>query len=462
MSIEVDTDEDIDAFLEIVAWAQTNNLWNGREVALADVEDFQCEIENKIYNLLLGLDPSSKAFEELSAFFSMLGSTGLTRSLIEKEIEQLRFGRENLIQQTGFGKSCKKIWKKHKTEIIIGVAVAAVIVTVVVVTVSTAGTGTPAAAGAGRAALGALETANELSKKDRPKSPPPEKKPTPPDTEVQGIPEVKKEAPSWESITKLEPYSKRAVSKEIERILPLPEKTWYTDMLPLKKEVEFPNLDKMISIAGINGIMTSEEGAASHKNYLQKMAGDCPVDWTYDKSYGLVGDLATVFARDYLGIPSKASRTLEEKWTDFHKANIDNPNAKILHFCHSRGAIKTNNALIQCPKEVQDRIIVVAIAPAAIIPEQACFRAFNYASKKDIVHTGELVLPGFFDSNETEMSSYMKIIQDKRKELILLDPHPDATGIDHDFQSPTFTELIEKHIQTYKEEYGNVSHKNKK
>ena len=43
---------------------------------------------------------------------------------------------------------------------------------------------------------------------------------------------------------------------------------------------------------------------------------------------------------------------------------------------------------------------------------------------------------------------------ERAKNLILLDPHPDATGIDHDFQSPTFTETIEKIMKDYLKHNG--------
>jgi hypothetical protein len=104
---------------------------------------------------------------------------------------------------------------------------------------------------------------------------------------------------------------------------------------------------------------------------------------------------------------------------------------------------------MECPKELRDRVIVVAIAPGAVVPKKLCFNSFNYASKKDIVHFGELVLPGFFDSSECGTSKTMEMILEYRKELELLDPHPDATGIDHDFESPTFTDIIERRITNH-------------
>ncbi len=89
----------------------------------------------------------------------------MDRYLIGKEIEELNFGKQHYIEQAGLIKSCKKLWKKHKTEILIGVGVTALVVTVVVVSVSTAGTGSVGAATAGGAAVGALKNKKKEKKK---------------------------------------------------------------------------------------------------------------------------------------------------------------------------------------------------------------------------------------------------------------------------------------------------------
>ena len=156
---------------------------------------------------------------------------------------------------------------------------------------------------------------------------------------------------------------------------------------------------------------------------------------------------------NYLGFSPNTAHDLQETWTKFHEDNLDRPDAKYLHFCHSQGAIHTKNALRNSPQEVRDRVTVVAIAPATVIPRELCNESYNYASKSDVVHFGELIVPGFFDTSETGVSKPMEMILEHRDQLILLDPHPDATGIDHGFQSPTFEDPIENHIlQHIKEE----------
>ena len=67
---------------------------------------------------------------------------------------------------------------------------------------------------------------------------------------------------------------------------------------------------------------------------------------------------------------------------------------------------------------------------------------------------GEVVFYSFFDTNELGISSAVETALEHRKELILLDPHPEATGIDHDFQSPTFKRHIKEIIDDYYDKNG--------
>ena len=95
-------------------------------------------------------------------------------------------------------------------------------------------------------------------------------------------------------------------------------------------------------------------------------------------------------------------------------------------------------------------MIVKAIAPAAVIPKALCFDSFNYASKSDIVHQGEdlaAYIAGGFDESGTDRLEFMKNVAKNKEELILLEPHKEAEGLDHGFQSLTFEK---KNPRTYK------------
>ncbi len=208
-------------------------------------------------------------------------------------------------------------------------------------------------------------------------------------------------------------------------------------------------------IGGINGINTGLENATAHANYLASFASGQGIDWVYNQSHGLPLDLIEVLSLNYLGCSPNTCSLLCANWTDFHEKNQGNPRAKYLQFCHSQGTIHVRNALAKLPQEIRDRVLVVAIAPAAVVPGKICFKSFNYASKKDCIHLGEFIHSGplneydFKNSNPTLAT---------HQELIRLDPHPDVAGnLDHDFQSPTFRNVISEHILDYLNRNGNYT-----
>jgi hypothetical protein len=204
----------------------------------------------------------------------------------------------------------------------------------------------------------------------------------------------------------------------------------------------------------VDTFLTPLDNAVGHADYVGQLASGQSVDWVYNNSHGALGDLVEVFTQNYLGISPNTSNLLTDNWIAFHEENKHNPNARYFQLCHSQGAIHLRNALAKAPQEIRDRVIVVAIAPATVIPEDMCFQSFNYASKKDIVPLGELVFAGALDTREIGISPVVEMALEHRKELILLDPHPDATGIDHDFRSPTFEKIIKDHIEDYYRKNG--------
>ncbi len=209
-----------------------------------------------------------------------------------------------------------------------------------------------------------------------------------------------------------------------------------------------------IRIGGINGMNTPHETMTSHTNYLSQFIPDHRIEWVHNQTHGPIIDLGEIFSFNYPGSSPNTADLLIENWTKFHQENRDYPNAKYLQFCHSQGAIHINNGLEQSSEEMRNRIIVVAIAPAKVVPTEMCYRSYNYASKKDIVPYGEVVYAAAKDANNCLLTNNVEKAIENRKQLILLDPHPDATGIDHDWQSPTFLKTVKDHIDAYLTEYG--------
>jgi hypothetical protein len=121
---------------------------------------------------------------------------------------------------------------------------------------------------------------------------------------------------------------------------------------------------------------------------------------------------------------------LRNIWSNFIATH--DLNEKFLQICHSGGAIPVINALMTSPKEVQQRIVVRAYAPAAIVPKSICYNFFNYISKRDFI-------------------TYLDFVGYKKfgDELIRLDPHPDAPLWDHSSDSPIFVKPNTDHIEIY-------------
>lgn len=198
-----------------------------------------------------------------------------------------------------------------------------------------------------------------------------------------------------------------------------------------------------LRIGGINGINTSFDEAISHALYLGKFAANHSIDWVYNSSNGSVIDVAEALMLNYKGFSPITSELLVSNWTAFHQENQSRPDAKYLQFCHSQGAIHVRNALSKASEKISERVVVVAIAPASVVLKNTCWASYNYASKKDLIpYYGQLM---------GERVINYKLNQG---ELVLVEPDPDATGIDHDFESKTFRDIIEKAIKKYLDQGG--------
>lgn len=202
-------------------------------------------------------------------------------------------------------------------------------------------------------------------------------------------------------------------------------------------------------ILWINGINNSFEESRASGSYIQSLSGGETVTGIYNFSHGPIADLFKTAFINHMGFSPITALLLQKEWEAFHVANANRPNLKILQVCHSQGAIHVKNALQNSPQEIRDRIIVVAIAPAAIVPAELCFQSYNYGSEKDFIPKlspvrplqpiDDVIIPRF----EKETATY-------RDELILLSPHPLAENFDHSFQSPTYLEALENRLEDYK------------
>lgn len=177
-----------------------------------------------------------------------------------------------------------------------------------------------------------------------------------------------------------------------------------------------------------------------------------PIDFIYNRTHGAPLDLLEVFILNYSGISPNTEDLLLQSWQEFADKHKDNPHKKVLQPCHSQGAVHVYNALASASKELWDRVIVVAIAPAKVIPRDMCYESFNYASKRDIVPLGNILFVNIVEAanSNLELSDNLEMTRRNQEELILLDPAPEIkSGIDHEFQSPTFKPKLTEHLKDY-------------
>lgn len=515
MSVKMDSlDAGFDAAcMECASWALENGIWDGRPVSWVDAGDFKEDAIRKIAGLLLSQDQNGVDFHKMSANLAWMGASDETRFEIYDDIEELGLRPEGMLIQAGLGKSLHKFWKKHKVEILVGIAVVAVVTAIAIATISTGGAAAGVVAAAGSAAL---DDDNGVKKTDpRPPRIIPAKIETatepmemgslvPPvlvpgkmtfvengillDGEFMSHQEVLQRARFEEFLNqpRLEdmPIRSNAIAQLDGSIFPSnhfpgtiqppfrEEKSLFQWMgegighevldsgsgleyakIPRKETSHtFSTEGKRFShcrIGGINGMDTSLAEAYDHAKYLGKMASDHSIDWVYNHTNGKGSDLAEIFAMNYVGYSPNTCNLLRETWIKFHEDNKDNPHAKYLFFCHSQGAIHTKNTLLSLPEEIRKRIIVIAIAPAAIIPKDLCYDSYNYACSKDVVPMGEAVFASILDPGLDGRSELLEHALDIRKELIIIDPHPSDKGMGHEFQNPIFKSVIDTHVTQY-------------
>ena len=204
-------------------------------------------------------------------------------------------------------------------------------------------------------------------------------------------------------------------------------------------EYDVGSFDLAIGEIGfINGIDNSFFDSINSGLQLSRYAKGAKIHVTYNASHTSPIDAIECFL-GLGGIHSPPVQMLKKRWNHFISKNPDE-RIKYLQNGHSGGNIHIKNALLTSPREVQQRIICVALAPGAIIPQQLCFRSYNYASKNDFVPYFDLY--GNFRY---------------RDQLQILKPHKDAKRHDHEFLSPTFKERIQYHLDQYINNNGRES-----
>lgn len=198
-----------------------------------------------------------------------------------------------------------------------------------------------------------------------------------------------------------------------------------------------PNLPNDLGIGFINGILNDFKGSKEGAEYVSRLAGGCNVHAVYNATHGNMDLPECIMGLNY--IATEPVRQLHKMWNSFfEKSSAD---AKFLMVCHSQGVIHVRNGLLDYPPELREKILVVAIAPAAYIYKETCGDFFHYRAEwwRDIV-------PRFDGAGAKR----------EQDSIVTLASHPDASGFDHEFMSPTYLESLQKHIRNYKNSKGKM------
>lgn len=184
MTAEVCSTDLPDEIQDVLRFSLCAGMWDGREISYTEAPEFFQDLQTRIFSALEESQyelSDTPYLDSLAARFAMIGTPKEGHDLLSHDIGQLLISQDGQIVQVGFGKSVKKFWKKHKTEIIVGTVIAIAVVTIVVVA---ANLGTAAAAkqgaGLGLGALGdKINSDNDAKRKQseakntpKPSSPP--------------------------------------------------------------------------------------------------------------------------------------------------------------------------------------------------------------------------------------------------------------------------------------------------
>jgi pimeloyl-ACP methyl ester carboxylesterase len=207
------------------------------------------------------------------------------------------------------------------------------------------------------------------------------------------------------------------------------------------KQYDLSDFDHLTPLADMgigftNGIWNDYEMATESAQYLSRLAGGYNIHGVYNATHGTAPDLKeSNMGLNY--IATDPVRQLHNMWNSFFEKS--SANAKFLMICHSQGAIHVRNALLDYPPELRQRILVVAIAPAAYIYKETCAEVIHYRAEwwRDFVP--RLDRAGARRAKGT---------------IVDLKSHSDASLFDHAFMSSTYQERLWQHITKYLQSQG--------
>lgn len=163
----------------------------------------------------------------------------------------------------------------------------------------------------------------------------------------------------------------------------------YTPQMGMSELNEQSSEKSKLGLGMVCGIGTDRGRMEELMAYASSIAGGLRVEGTFSPTKGLATDIRRANISLNL-VATETSYLILDRWTKFFENNASD--ALYLELPHSRGCIDTELALVMAPKEIRERIIIVAIAPAKFISSAFCKDAVNYVTTHDIVPKLQKVL----------------------------------------------------------------------
>ena len=203
-------------------------------------------------------------------------------------------------------------------------------------------------------------------------------------------------------------------------------------------------------IIGINGMNCRIDEVRDYMKMISGYADGAKVDWVYNHSNSVLFDVAEICALNFYGISPNTKHLFKSAVEKFHQENLGFPNKKLLAIFHSQGNLCGGNGLSELDIDLQQRVVVLGLAPPRAISKQQCAAAINLASEKDIVPYGDLVHSVVFQRN-------IKEAWERMAKVILLEPHLNAEGIDHNFLTKTWQGIVKDVVEFHNQKRGDYS-----
>lgn len=200
----------------------------------------------------------------------------------------------------------------------------------------------------------------------------------------------------------------------------------------------------------INGIDTSKKEAMNYAKAVSEYAEGAKVYGVYNPTKSF---LTAAFG---FTIPGSTSSLLKEQCYEFLASHPLSDKALIVS--HSDGATHLYHCLKSLSPEQQQRFVALTIAPATVVSNRMCFKAYNYAIKGDPVPHFRHEMAQFSAKTTLTGMLFQKLYGYSSKcfdELEFLEPHPDSKYPHHTFVDPTFRKPVRnrilEHVQTNRE-----------